>query len=376
MAIVTGQNHYAALLRDILAGWQSSRGIPGLTAAVVMSDGHLVEAAAGMADREQRLPMTPDSVLMQASVGKIYAGAVAAALAREGKLDLDRPVAAWLGAAPWFCRLANADAMTTRMLLNHTSGLGDYVHQESFQTFVRQHPTRANMLLSPAELIAFILDQPPLFPAGSAFAYTDAGYLVAGLVIEQAAGRSYYDELAQRFLQPLQLLATYPAITRRLPRLTQAYRTADNPYGLPPLALHDGLLNHHPGNEWTGGGLASTAGDMARFGHALFAGDAVMPGYGEMARAQGIAITSPAVGVYGLGVFASDGLLGRCYGHGGWMPGYRSDLCHYADHGFTVAVMANTDIAGILDGQGIMDIRAEIAQSFKSAFIETREDAV
>jgi D-alanyl-D-alanine carboxypeptidase len=70
--------------------------------------------------------------MLAASIGKSFVAATCVSLAREGVLDLDRPVAYWLGEYTWFDRLPNHDIITLRQLLNHTSGLPDHVYTEKF----------------------------------------------------------------------------------------------------------------------------------------------------------------------------------------------------------------------------------------------------
>jgi D-alanyl-D-alanine carboxypeptidase len=103
--------------------------------------------------------------------------------------------------------------------------------------------------------------------------------------------------------------------------------------------------------EWTGGGLASTSSDLARWGHLLFGGAALTQPYlNRLLDSVPVAPDEPGMR-YGSGVaIHADTSLGPVYGHGGWIPGYVSSLRHYADHGVTVAFQINTD-AGLMDGE-------------------------
>ena len=76
-----------------------------------------------MADKEYSIPMTPQSRMLAASIGKSFVAATCVAMAQEGVLDLDRPVADWLGEYLWFDRLPSHDIIALRQLLNHTFGL-------------------------------------------------------------------------------------------------------------------------------------------------------------------------------------------------------------------------------------------------------------
>jgi len=171
--------------------FQKQYGFPGATAAYVLRNGTVGIAATGVSDLESKTPMTVQSRMLSASIGKTFVGATAVALAHEGALNLDIPIARWLGKQRWFTRLPNHDAITLRHLLTHTSGLPDHVHLESFATELSHKWREKDNPFPPEALIRFILDLPSLFEAGKGWAYTDTGYILVGLVIEKATLRRY-----------------------------------------------------------------------------------------------------------------------------------------------------------------------------------------
>lgn len=333
-----------------LDAFQKKHGFPGATAAYVLRDGTTGVTATGLADVEDGTLMTVQSRMLSASIGKTFVGATALALAREGVLDLDAPVSRWLGDRQWFTRLPNHAVMTVRHLLNHSSGLPDHVHLECFVTEVSHRWREKHNPFSPEALIGFVLDMPPLFEAGEAWSYSDTGYILMGLVIEAATGRSYYEEIRERFLTPLDLTLTAPSDRRLLPGLAAGYMGAENAFGFPQKTIQaNGMMVWHPGFEWTGGGLVSNSRDLAKWGASLFGGNA-MPGdyLKELLRAVPISPDDPNV-YYGAGVgIYRSGPFGPVYGHGGWIPGYSSSLRYYPDHGVTIAFQINTDV-GIVD---------------------------
>ena len=277
-------------------------------------------------------------------------GPTAIALAREGILDLDAPISRYVSDQPWFSRIPNHADITLHHLLTHRSGLPDYVHLESFATAISRRWQEPDNPFPPASLLEFVWDQPPLFASGTAWAYSDTGYILAGLVIEAATGRPYYDEIQTRFLTPLGLTLTSPADHRWLPGLAAGYMPADNPFGLPPKTTRaDGVMVWHPGFEWTGGGLVSNARDLAVWGATLFGGQA-MPGDYLDDLLQAVAISPDSEDIqYGIGVgIYRNSPFGLVYGHGGWIPGYSSSLRYYSDYEVAIAFQINTDI-GIVD---------------------------
>lgn len=337
-------------LKELLDSFQEDYGFPGVTATIALPDGSVVTAATGVADEEVGTPMTSDSRMLAASIGKSFVAMTALSLESDGVLSRSDLVSRHLGDRDWFTRLPNHGTMTVGDLLRHTSGLPDHVHLPGFQSEMAMRMADGSAAFTPEEAIAFVLDADPLFPAGEAWAYSDTGYLLLGLVIEQAGGAAYYDLVAERFLAPLGLSATTPSDTPILSGLAAGYVAEDNPFGLPPRTMDDaGRLLWDPAMEWTGGGLVSTSPDLAVWGHALFGGTAMAEPYLDRLL-DGVPVSTDAPGIlYGAGVaIYSDTPRGPVYGHGGWIPGYVSSLRHYADHGVTVAFQINTDV-GIVD---------------------------
>jgi D-alanyl-D-alanine carboxypeptidase len=255
--------------------------------------------------------------------------------------------------------------MTVADLMRHAAGLSDHVHMEPFQADMRARLRDGADAPAPEEAIGFVLDAAPLFLAGEGWSYSDTGYLLLGLVIEEAAGRPYHDIVAERFLDPLGLKATLPSDSRSLPGLAVGYATPGNPFGLPSRTMdEEGRLLWDPAVEWTGGGLASTSRDLARWGHALFGGTAMEAPYLDRLL-DGVPVSPEAPGIrYGAGVaIYEDTPRGRVLGHGGWIPGTVSSLRHYADHGVTVAFQINTDI-------GVADDSTDLVPALEAALAD------
>ncbi|NOY59551.1 MAG: beta-lactamase family protein, partial [Calditrichaeota bacterium] len=324
---------------------------PGATAAYILPDGTVEVFATGLADMELKIPMTPQSRMLAASIGKTFVGATVIALAQEGVLNLDDPISKWLGNRRWFSRLPNHDMITLRQLLTHSSGIANHVESESFRQAFRENRRATANPFPPEALIAFVLDRPPLFKAGKGWHYSDTGYLLVGLIIEAVTGHSYYEEVTRRFLVPLHLTLTTPSDRLELPGLAAGYLTPDNAFDLPPkTTLRPGVMVWHPGIEWTGGGLISNPKDLVIWAKALYEGHAIKGNYLQ-ALLQSVSISSDNPDTrYGIAVaIHKNGPLGTTYGHSGWIPGYSSGLRYYPGYGVAIAFQINTDI-GIVDG--------------------------
>jgi len=355
----------ASAFQQALDSLHDRHGFPGATAAYVWADGRSGAAATGLADVESDTPMTLETRMLAASIGKTFVAATAVALAEEGVLDFDAPIGRWLGDRAWFDRLPNHERITLRHLLTHRSGLSDHVHTEAFAAAVSRRWTDPGNPFPPDSLVQFIAGQPAVFPPGEGWAYSDTGYILVGLILEAATGRSYYDLVEERFLTPLRLTRTWPSDRRHLPGIATGY-TADNPFGWPTRSVTGGdTLAWHPGIEWTGGGLVSTSGDLARWGAALFGGRALSSdALDRMLTATPIDPDAPEVR-YGMGVaIRRDSSFGPTYGHGGWIPGYTSSLRYYADPGVAIAFQINTDI-------GLSDDTPSVVEAVEARLAET-----
>lgn len=349
----------------LLETFRETYGFPGATVAVARSDGSVESVAVGLADIEARLPMTTDTRMPAASIGKSIWGAVLLSLEADGRIKRTDPVSDYLGDLGWFARIPNAGTMTVGHLLTHSAGLPDHVHMDGVAAMLIALGEAERF--DPADVVAFVLDAPPLFEAGSAWSYSDTGYLLLGMVIEAATGDDVFAVANERFLIPLGLSATAASDGPDLAGLAVGYTMDGNPFGLAPRTMDNaGRLTWNPAVEWTGGGFASTSADLAKWGHALFTGAAMERDYlGDLLDGVPVHPDAPQL-LYGSGVaIYSETPLGPVYGHGGWVPGYVSSLRHYADYGVTIAFQINTDAGLDHDGTNFVPtLEAALARLF------------
>jgi CubicO group peptidase (beta-lactamase class C family) len=167
-------------------------GVPGATAAVVAGD-EVVEAAAGVLNKNTGVQATTDSVFQIGSITKVWTTTLAMQLVDEGLVDLDAPVRTYL---PEF-RIADEDAarrITVRQLMNHTAG---------FEGDLFTDTGRGDDCVE--KYVATLHDTPQLFAPGEMFSYNNAGYTVLGRVVEAVRGKAYDDCLREHLFAPLGL---------------------------------------------------------------------------------------------------------------------------------------------------------------------------
>jgi len=318
-------------------------GFPGATAAFVLPDGSSGRLAVGTA--EEATPMPLEACMLAGSVGKMFVAGVVLDQVGLGTLDLDAPLATYLGDEPWYSRLPNAGDLTLRRLMNHASGIPDHLADDQYTDRIRRMVAEGpDAVIPPLESVTYVLDLAPLSPAGETFLYSDMNYILAALAVEAATGIDYYDLMVERILVPLGLTETSPQNTRNLPGLVQGHTSEDNPFGLPVLILDDhGLMRHNPSLEYGGGGACSSSADLANYAWKLYRGLAMGWDYrGDLL--DSVELTGRlAPGRYGLATFLRKGDLGTTLGHTGWYPGYNTAVTYYVDHDFAVAVQVNRD---------------------------------
>jgi D-alanyl-D-alanine carboxypeptidase len=315
---------------------------PGGTAGFVLADGTSISVATGYSDPAAQTPMLPSDRMLMGSVGKTYVSAVALQLAQERRLALADRIQKWLGSADWFARLPNARHITVRMLMNHTSGLAPYEYNEKFTADLTNQPDKT---WRPEELLSYILDTEPPFAAGAGWLYSDANYILLGFIIERVTGSTYYQQLARRLLIPFKLRDTVPSNSRTIPGLVPGFAGPDNPFGGVDAMMQGGVLAIDPQFEWTGGGLASTSLDLARWAKVLYEGHA----FNKVTLAELIRGVPAELGPntrYGLGVMIRQTPLGVSYGHSGFFPGYQTEMAYFPAIRAAVAVQVNSSAEG------------------------------
>jgi D-alanyl-D-alanine carboxypeptidase len=320
--------------------WRQSIQSPGASLGIVIRDGKVTALVSGVADRASGRKLTTSDLLMAGSTGKTFFAAVALQLIEAGKLDLNAQISKYLGSKPWFSRLPNAKDITVRMLMTHTSGLVRYEMNPKFTADLRAQPDKA---WTPEEELSYLFDAAPPFAAGQGWDYSDTNYIVLGMIVEGITGTKLYDEVDRRFLKPLQLAGVKPTTSRRIPGLANGYAGARDPLGLPDEVAPNGVFVINPQFEWTGGGYATTAGDLARWGHALYTAKAISPKMRDLMLAEAVPARLGPETKYGLGVIVRPTTpAGPAWGHSGFFPGYQTELIHFPDKGLTLAIQINT----------------------------------
>ena len=197
---------------------------------------------------------------------------------------------------------------------------------------------------SPRELVATVADEKPDFPAGTAWHYSNTGYILAGLMIERATGESLGHELEERIIGPLGLDHTsFPSNAATIAG------SHANGYGLLQGKLTD-VTELNPSGAWAAGALVSSAPDIARFWRGLLGGKLL-----ERRQLDAMKSTVPMEkgypARYGLGIMKFDTPCGAVWGNGGDIAGYSSLFQNSEDGKRQAGVVVNVNpIPRAVDG--------------------------
>ena len=270
---------------------------------LVEHEGVRTVVAAGVAEIGGR-NARPDDTFWVGSITKTFVATVVLQLVDEGKLRLDDRVSKLLPG-----RFRYGRRIRLRNLLNHTSGIPNYMALEPWRGTVARNP---RAVISPRRLVSSAASLPLEFPPGSRASYSNTNYLVLGEILQRITGRSVGALLRERIFTPLELTAT---------RYDGGRRTlhADELHGYdvsssPPTDVSE----HGLGGPWADGAVVSNARDLAVLFGALLRGELVRPRL--LAQMQRIVPRSHGEG---MGLYRLPSPCGRWFwGHTGGTPGY------------------------------------------------------
>lgn len=316
-------------------------GFPAVLASVRGRDGRVRNYTAGVADLETRAKVPTDGYVRIGSNTKTYLAVVVLQLVGEGRIGLDEPVETYL---PGLVRGDGVDGrrITVRHLLQHTSGLPNYTAllPETYETIRHRY-------VQPRELLDLGLSQQATDGPGETFAYSNTGYVLAGLLVEKVTGRPVLEEITNRIIRPLGLRHTY------FPNVGDQEVRRPHPKGYhqdgPEQPLTD-VTVMDPSMGWAAGQMVATPSDLNRFFVALLDGDLLAA---EQLRQMRDTVDAPGPlpnSRYGLGLQSTPlSCGGLSWGHGGNIFGY-STVNAATDDGRAVTVAATrlpTDVAEV-----------------------------
>lgn len=309
--------------------------IPAISFTCILPSGERVSVASGT---------QPQMRMLAGSTGKTFFAALAMVYAQEEKFSLDDPIQLYLKSEAWLTQLPNYKTITIRMLLNHTSGVEEYYEIGDFLDKLRMQP---NKVWSPQECIAYILNRKPLFEAGKDWSYADTNYLILGLILENVSKRNAYEEIDRLFIKPNHLTATEPSVHRVLNHFVNGKTSAALPFKLDGFMMKEDSLRINPQFEWAGGGFVSNPIDLAQWARELYQAEFLNTEFKNQMQ-RGVPAKTGRDHQYGLGLQIRPSPFGLSYGHGGWFPGYLTEMEFFPDKQMAASIQIATDDFAIL----------------------------
>ncbi|WP_434046493.1 MULTISPECIES: serine hydrolase domain-containing protein [Sorangium] len=290
---------------------------PAVLAAVQDLDGNNRHYIAGVADLETQEKVPVDGQVRIGSNTKPFTAVVVLQLVGEGKVDLDASIETYL---PDLVRGEGIDGndITVRQILQHTSGLPDFVGLLLGDGLAKVQHT----YFDPRTLLDLALTQAEDFPPGERWAYSNTNYIVAGLLVEKVTGRPLAEEITERIIQRIGLRHTYvPGVGDQSIRECHPRGYHADSLGAP---LYD-VTELDPSIAGASGDMISTPGDLNRFFSALLGGELLEPAQLEEMRTTVDASSMWPGYAYGLGLSSTPlGCGGVVWGHGGDIFGYET----------------------------------------------------
>jgi D-alanyl-D-alanine carboxypeptidase len=329
---------------DLLAALQDSfespdTNFPGALLYVDAPDIGTWAGAVGLSDIETETAMRSDDQFRAASILKPFVAVVVLQLIEEDRFSLDAPITAVLSQSVT-TQFSGSDRITVRMLLNHTSGIPDWLTDPMMGKIVAD-PRR---IWAVDEYLDVAAEQEPYFSPGESWRYSNTNYNLLGLVIEQSTGNSWRKEIRERIFKPLSLDNT------QLPEPGDLSVSEYHCRGYVDLSgrqMDFTLIDSSMAGAAGGHALITTTSDLARFLKAVLAGK-LFQNRGTLD--QMLEFTEPSDDIeeikyaagYGLGLmkFLLPGNI-EMLGHAGSTGGFQSFVYHLPARNLTISGMMN-----------------------------------
>ncbi len=299
----------AAALQAIMDKY-TANDLPGLSIAVYTEAEGWWAGASGFAKKETKTSMNICHLQYLQSVSKTYMAVLIMKLHEEGKINFDEPITRYLP-IKYSRSIKNANNITVRMLLNHTSGIAEYINDPEYTGATMLNPYT---VLKIDDFVASLSDEEEQFPPGSKYRYTNTNYMLLALIGDAITG-NHAKYMRQKMFQPLQLNNSFYRGDKgylKYPALTDSYWDLLNvgrPANISPLQKSN--VASMIGDD----GIVSTPIDAVKFFKGLMEG--------KLVKDTSLAIMKQWVNrddgtpAYGMGLSYIDiqGIV--AYGHGG-----------------------------------------------------------
>lgn len=288
----------------------------------------------GLAFREKGEALNSESIFELASLGKQFTAMAIMILKKQGKLNYEDSLRKFFPELPY-------QSITIRHILNHTSGLPDYMD-------LAAQYWDSSKIMTNKDMIHLLADKKPtkLFAPGEKWEYSNTGYALLGSIIEKVSGQSFKDFMAQHIYKPLGMNRTLVYHKRLENRSIDNYAygyVKDDSLGYIMADSSSGVKNlvYSLDGIYGDGITNSTTTDLLKWDQALHTEKLVSKEMMEEAFSPGI-LRNGTQTEYGFGWFIkNDKDFGRSYFHSGGWPGYTTWIERYPNSNKTIIILAN-----------------------------------
>ena len=273
-----------------------NRGFDGIIVYVDLNENR-THYTAGWKNRENKIPANPDALFKIASISKLYISAAVAKLVYLERLSLDKTLVHYI--PDLVGRIENTETITLKMLLQHRSGIPDFIDHPEYPW--------GEPPMSLRETLELVLDIPADFGADKRYKYSNTNYLLIGEILDNTLGYSHHHYIQDEILRPLELNNTFNLLSEvNLDDVMSGYFVG---YDL-DIKQNDYII--------PGGSMVATAKDVGTFLRALVDGSLLNKEEQE--------------------IFSS---ISK-YDHTGLLPGYQSIARYHQDIDAVVVQFINT----------------------------------
>jgi D-alanyl-D-alanine carboxypeptidase len=331
------KNKYQSLINDM-----TTSGVVGVTMSVYHTQTGMWVGASGKADLHNNINMKPCNISRVGSTVKMFTATTVLKLMEEGKLNLDDKISSYLK-GDVIDKIENSDKATIRQLLQHSSGIYNYIQNLKFQTtslndFIREW--------KPYDLLKYAYNQKSYFTSDEDVRYSNTGYILLGMLIEKIEGKPFYKVFEEKLFTPLNLTMTKFAAEDHIPHGTvRGYIDMYSNLQVVESTYYSGW-DYYTAD----GGLISNPYDMNVFFQALMNGQIINSNTLKEMLTWKVP-NDPDKDFfpisYGLGIFKIETDKGIAYMHSGDAVGYYANMIYFPSDNTTIVYAVNSNYGKI-----------------------------
>jgi CubicO group peptidase (beta-lactamase class C family) len=287
---------------------------------LVAKEGNVIyEKYTGFADMRTKDPMTDSTTMHIASSGKTFTGMAILRLAQENQLSLDDQLEKFFPEFPY-------PGITVKMLLDHRSGLPNYVY------FIPNSNWDKKKFATNADVLNILYTDKPkrLFKPDTRFTYSNTNYVLLAMIIEKVTGQQYPEFMRSKFFEPLGMKHTYVFTLKDSLTATQSFEA-------------NGRLWQYDCLEGTYGdkNIYTTPQDLLKWDQAVYTEQLINKTFQDSAFTP-YSLERPSIHNYGLGwrlLMIPNGK--KVIYHNGRWHGFNAAFARLTDEKVTIIVLGN-----------------------------------